>query len=124
MNTEGKPIGFNCTCERFYFGPNCQYKENPCEKLKVNCSSQGICMAATNVPRCVCFKGYNGDNCEIVDQQMKLVKTVSKVSAVSAGVIIGGIVAGFVAMDVSKLVMMLLAKLVWSLIKRRDHKQF
>lgn len=98
-----KPIGYTCECRDFYHGPDCQYKENPCRALNVNCSNHGVCVASTNVPECACFVGYSGENCEVVSEEIMFVRTVSNMAVIASCFIMAGMLSVFIIMDTFKL---------------------
>ena len=70
---------FTCNCSYPFYGDRCQFKINICKNI--TCSTKGICKIVNNtIPMCKCFNGYSGDNCEISNTKIMIIKAVSYTS--------------------------------------------
>ena len=65
---------FSCECplNGLYYGQYCENMRNLCEN--VTCSEHGNCIQNKNETKCKCFKGFEGDECEVESSSIKLVK--------------------------------------------------
>ena len=69
-NGHGRPLAGRCRCDRLYYGPRCQYRDE-CQEDK-DCDRRnrghGTCVDvdATTAPRkqCFCKLGFYGEGCE------------------------------------------------------------
>jgi hypothetical protein len=71
---------FTCQCPEGspYYGQNCEKIINLCGN--VTCSFHGYCIQSQNEIKCKCFKGFNGDTCDIELNSSKAVKYVQWLS--------------------------------------------
>jgi hypothetical protein len=82
----------SCECPQngLFYGRYCENRRNLCKNI--TCSSQGYCMQSQNLSaltQCKCLNGYNGDNCEIESNTIKIVKNVQwSATAICIAVII------------------------------------
>ncbi|UJR11665.1 hypothetical protein I4U23_015846 [Adineta vaga] len=67
-----------CVCQENYFGSKCYLRNRICDKSR--CENNGLCiphdafMLSTNRKYfCICPKGFNGNQCEIVDNQLNII---------------------------------------------------
>ena len=98
IDKEKKIYSFNCTCSFPFFGQRCENKIDLCKDKQ--CSRQGLCKIVNNTfPFCQCFNGYSGDNCEIEETRIKVVKAVSNTSAIVSLVVIGCFILGIMVLD-------------------------
>ena len=66
---------FKCICSSdLYYGVHCENKINVCKGII--CSFNGRCQDIDDKPKCKCFTGYSGDNCEIISEDLKYKKTL------------------------------------------------
>ena len=77
---------FQCECPSLFYGDFCEYKLDICKN--VTCSSNGICISSGNEPRCECFIGYDGKNCENMDKFQKIRKSIQLSSVIILVVIV------------------------------------
>ena len=66
---------YECKCSNeVFFGEFCQYKTNLCENR--TCTMNGNCFLNNTESYCKCFTGFSGDDCEVVEMTVKIVKGV------------------------------------------------
>jgi hypothetical protein len=76
INNNNDDYNFTCNCSYPFYGDRCQFKINICKNI--TCSNKGICKIVNNtIPMCKCFNGYSGDNCEISNTKIMIIKAVS-----------------------------------------------
>ena len=80
-------IRFKCQCQLNYYGDYCENLVDQCHNQK--CSSHGYCFIKYNLPYCKCFNGYNGDNCELENVSVKIVRAVRISSVLICALTIG-----------------------------------
>ncbi|CAF1141177.1 unnamed protein product, partial [Brachionus calyciflorus] len=74
---------YNCECfDHLFYGINCELKKNVCENE--TCSNNGVCYDYHNEPKCKCNSLYNGTKCEILSDELILIKSVIKTSSIIA----------------------------------------
>ena len=66
---------FSCKCPEngVFYGQYCENIKNLCENE--TCSLHGYCHQQQSEIKCKCFKGFNGDNCELESNEVKAVKS-------------------------------------------------
>lgn len=94
---------FECKCQYPYYSRYCELKINLCQNL--TCSKQGWCTVNDTTPYCKCYKGFLGENCETMSQDLQTAKLISNVSGYLAITVIVIFFGTFVCMDLSKLFM-------------------
>ncbi|CAF0712047.1 unnamed protein product [Brachionus calyciflorus] len=71
---------YTCECfNHFFHGTNCELKKDVCENE--TCSNNGVCYDYHNEPKCKCNSLYNGTKCEILSDELKVIKSVIKTSS-------------------------------------------
>ena len=88
---------FQCECQQTFFGLNCENQINICQNK--TCGGKGYCFNDQNEPKCKCFTGYSGDECDLVSSQVKLVKNVQTTSSIICFIVLGTTVALIVLND-------------------------
>ncbi|CAF1017436.1 unnamed protein product [Brachionus calyciflorus] len=79
---------FSCECLKnenqtsLFYGSFCQNKVNICENE--TCSNNGVCYDINDEAKCKCFKSYTGEKCENETDEIKVIKSVIKASAIIA----------------------------------------
>ena len=65
-----------CQCPQnsVFYGQYCENVKNLCENE--TCSLHGYCHQQQSENKCKCFKGFNGDKCELESNEVKAVKSV------------------------------------------------
>jgi hypothetical protein len=65
-----------CKCPQsgVFYGEYCENVKNLCENE--TCSLHGYCTQIQSEIKCKCFKGFNGDKCELESNEVKAVKSV------------------------------------------------
>jgi hypothetical protein len=65
-----------CKCPQsgVFYGEYCENVKNLCENE--TCSLHGYCHQQQSEIKCKCFKGFNGDKCELESNEVKAVKSV------------------------------------------------
>ena len=74
---------FTCQCplNGIYYGQYCENVKNLCEN--VTCSSHGYCIQSqSGLTSCKCYKGYEGDKCDIISNSLKIVQGVQWTSTI------------------------------------------
>ncbi len=73
---------FQCQCPLNgpYYGQYCENVRNLCEN--VTCSSRGYCAQSQNETKCKCYKGFEGEQCEIELNSVKILKSVQWLTTV------------------------------------------
>jgi hypothetical protein len=73
---------FKCECDQsgLFYGQYCENMKNLCEN--VTCSMHGYCFQSLNEKKCKCFKGYEGDTCDIETNSLKIVKSFQLTSTI------------------------------------------
>ena len=81
LMNETIPI-YRCECNLdMFYGKQCEKTVNMCKN--VTCSGHGICkMTSSGGNECKCQKGYEGDECDLEEMSLKIVK-VAKTSSVT-----------------------------------------
>jgi hypothetical protein len=66
----------SCQCPEngLFYGQYCENMRNLCENK--TCSFHGYCTQSQNETKCKCYNGYEGDDCEIESNTVKVVKNV------------------------------------------------
>ena len=85
-NLDNNTLNFVCQCTDFYSGSNCEIAKDVCQNE--TCSNNGVCSNSNNLPKCKCHQYYSGEKCEIEAEALKTIKTVIKVSLITAIIII------------------------------------
>jgi hypothetical protein len=65
-------LSFQCECQNTYYGTNCEKQIDVCHNK--TCNGKGYCFNSQNEPKCKCFSGYSGDECELTSAYVKIVK--------------------------------------------------
>ena len=79
---------FKCLCGKNYFGLYCENEVNLCENK--TCSAKGLCKINENgQPICQCFLHYNGEDCEIKNNQLKFIELIIKTSSIISIAVLG-----------------------------------
>jgi hypothetical protein len=67
---------FTCQCPENspFYGQYCENAKNICEN--VTCSFHGYCTANQNETKCKCYNGFEGENCELELNLVKIVRFV------------------------------------------------
>ena len=99
---DGSIAGFKCTCQKFYYGINCENKIDICENK--TCSFHGHCFDNSSIPQCDCYMFYSGSDCEIKSASLVVIKKISSGSLALALVIIIGFMTMIVTMDMINLI--------------------
>jgi hypothetical protein len=99
--TNQKVWDFSCNCSQFYFGERCESKINVCQNE--TCSGNGHCFDNSSVATCKCFIYFSGPRCEIEESQLKTIKQVISVTAITAILLISAFYLSFFVMDIIKL---------------------
>ena len=89
---------FFCECTPHFYGSHCEHKVDFCHN--VTCSSNGVCVSSEEEPRCECFIGYFGDNCENVGQFRKMRKSVQLSSVIILGCSVSGLALLVIMSDI------------------------
>ena len=88
---------FQCECQNTFFGLNCENQINICQNK--TCGGKGYCFNDQNEPKCKCFTGYSGDNCELVSSQVKIAKNIQTTSSIICFIVLSTTVALVVLND-------------------------
>lgn len=91
---------FKCECKYPFYSKYCELKINLCQNI--TCSKQGWCNVNGTTTQCKCFTGFSGENCDVMNQELKAIKAVSNVAAVVAITCIVMFFGTFIFMDVTK----------------------
>ena len=75
-----------CSCSKYHRGSFCESKIDICQNE--TCSGQGRCFDIDDAPKCVCFKSYEGDSCQIMSESLKLAKKAVSITIIVAIIII------------------------------------
>jgi hypothetical protein len=78
---------FVCNCQRYYFGKYCENRVDLCRNM--SCLNKGHCSINGNVAVCKCTIGYYGNECELEETSVKIVKSVQTLSITIAFLCIG-----------------------------------
>ena len=90
---------FQCECQQTFFGLNCENQINICQNK--TCGGKGYCFNDQNEPKCKCFTGYSGDECETVSTFVKLVRPVVQIStSLICFIVIGTTIVLIISNDV------------------------
>ena len=83
-----EPNTFNCSCNAsLFYGTRCESKIDLC--AGISCSLQGKCFDVINKPVCKCFDNYNGSECEVKSETLKIIEsTINVMSNVAISVIV------------------------------------
>jgi len=74
----GTSYDFECKCPYPYFGRYCHLKINLCQNKTY--SNQGACKINDTTPYCSCYTGYQGENCDQMNQELQTIKMISTIS--------------------------------------------
>ena len=75
-------MSYHCDCSSLYEGSLCELKIDVCKNE--TCSGNGNCIDFNNKPKCVCFSSYEGENCETVNESLKITKQVISIASIIA----------------------------------------
>ena len=103
INSPSDSFNYTCQClSGLYFGEYCENKRNPCENR--TCSSNGYCIQfnqnQNQTTKCKCNNGYDGDQCELQMNSVKIVKNVQWVATFIAILTLVLTFSLFIASDV------------------------
>ncbi|CAF3583619.1 unnamed protein product [Didymodactylos carnosus] len=87
-----------CICPSGFTGVHCEININNCESI--TCSSHGMCEDSINSYRCVCYKGYDGPNCENINFERVVIELTTKSFAIVAILLIVSIAGLVIASDI------------------------
>ncbi|CAF0795326.1 unnamed protein product [Brachionus calyciflorus] len=74
---------YTCQCfNEFFYGKNCEFKRDVCENE--TCSKNGVCYEFQNESKCKCYSLYNGTRCEILSDELNVIKFAIKTSSIIA----------------------------------------
>jgi hypothetical protein len=73
---------FTCQCPEGspYYGQYCENVRNLCEN--VTCSSHGYCIQSQSEIKCKCNNGYEGEQCELESNSVKVVKSIQWITTI------------------------------------------
>ncbi len=80
-------LSFQCECQNTYYGENCEKQIDICQNK--TCNGKGYCFNSQNEPKCKCFSGYSGDECDLTSATVKLVQSVQFTSSLVCFIVIG-----------------------------------
>jgi hypothetical protein len=79
---------FTCECESVYYGANCENQIDLC--LNSTCvSGQSNCKMIGTTTICICFNGYEGENCQDKSASLKTQRTIVSMASILAFIMIG-----------------------------------
>ena len=80
-------LSFECECQNTYYGTNCEKQIDVCQNK--TCNGKGYCFNRQNEPKCKCFSGYSGDECDLKSTFVKIAQSVQLVMSVICFIVIG-----------------------------------
>jgi hypothetical protein len=80
-------LSFECECQNTYYGMFCEEQIDICQNQ--TCNGKGYCFNSQNEPKCKCFSGFSGNECELTSVQVKIVKSVQFTSSLLCFIVIG-----------------------------------
>jgi hypothetical protein len=94
-------LSFECECQNTYYGTNCEKQIDVCQNK--TCNGKGYCFISQNEPKCKCFSGYSGDECDLTSATVKLVKSVQFTSSLVCFIVIGTFITMVISNDLLKI---------------------
>ena len=94
---------FQCTCQNdLFYGIYCEYKLDLCLNSTKCIKGQGICQVNDTQISCKCFKGYSGQNFEIISTSLLVTKSIISVTTILTIIIMVSYVIMIFCFDFTK----------------------
>ena len=87
LNTNINETEFECKCKNNFYGLYCENKIDLCQNQ--TCSNNGRCIMNNSLTTCKCNNGFNGDNCELENESIKILRGIRIVSLLICAITIG-----------------------------------
>jgi hypothetical protein len=104
-------LSFECECQNTYYGMYCEKQIDICQNQ--TCNGKGYCFNSQNSPKCKCFSGFSGNECELTSTFVKIVRPTFQITTtLICSIVIGATILTIVSSD------------LWSIFitKRKTHK--
>jgi hypothetical protein len=91
-------LSFECECQNTYYGTYCEKQIDVCQNK--TCNGKGYCFNSQNEPKCKCFSGYSGDECDLISTFVKIVRpTFQLTTTLICSLVIGATILTVVSSD-------------------------
>ena len=87
LNKNLNETEFECKCKNNFYGLYCENKIDLCQNR--TCSNNGRCIMNNSLTTCKCYNGFNGDNCELENGSIKILRGIRIVSILICAITIG-----------------------------------
>jgi predicted small secreted protein len=94
-------LSFECECQNTYYGIYCEKQIDICQNQ--TCNGKGYCFNSQNSPKCKCFSGFSGDECDLTSVQVKIVQSVQFTSSLLCFIVIGTFITMVILNDLLKI---------------------